>query len=224
MSRAVSPQPPDLSPTSYAVLGLLALRPWTTYELAKQMQRSLHWFWPRAERKLYDEPKLLAERGLASSRSVMTGRRAGTLYEITPAGREALREWVAGTEAAPPSFEMEGMLRLFFAEHGTPEQLLAIVARMGADADASLAELHEVSAPGAAGADAFPDRRAVNALALELVVRLHETVADWSRWATVEVEQWPATRRDRRRVAVGPPERGAQLFDHIHRRTGTEHS
>ena len=51
-----------LSTTSYAILGLLALRPWTTYELAKQVQKSLGWFWPRAERKLYDEPKRLVVR------------------------------------------------------------------------------------------------------------------------------------------------------------------
>ena len=63
----------DLTPTSFAMLGLLAIQPWTTYELAKQMQRSVHFFWPRAERKLYDEPKRLAALGLASSRSVATG-------------------------------------------------------------------------------------------------------------------------------------------------------
>ncbi len=38
--------------TSHALLGLLAVRDWTTYELAKQVKRSLSWFWPRAERKL----------------------------------------------------------------------------------------------------------------------------------------------------------------------------
>ena len=55
--------------TSYAVLGLLSLRSWTTYELAQQVRRSLNWFWPRAERKLYQEPKALVERGLATSRT-----------------------------------------------------------------------------------------------------------------------------------------------------------
>ena len=49
------------STTSYALLGLLSLRSWTTYELAKQVQRSIGWFWPRAERKLYDEPKRLVD-------------------------------------------------------------------------------------------------------------------------------------------------------------------
>ena len=38
-----------LTPTSYAILGLLALRPWSAYELTKQVRRSLHFCWPRAE-------------------------------------------------------------------------------------------------------------------------------------------------------------------------------
>jgi len=38
-----------LSTTSYAILGLLDLRPWTAYELTKHMRRNLHYFFPRAE-------------------------------------------------------------------------------------------------------------------------------------------------------------------------------
>ena len=120
-----------LTPTSYALLGLLAIRPWTTYELAKQMQRSVSWFWPRAERKLYDEPKHLAALGLASTRSVMTGRRAGTVYEITPRGRTALQQWIGAAGSAPPQVEMEGMIRLFFAENGTPDQMTTNLRELG---------------------------------------------------------------------------------------------
>ena len=57
----------SLTSTSYAILGLLSLRPWTTYELAQQMQRALGQFWPRAESKLYEEPKKLVEHGLATA-------------------------------------------------------------------------------------------------------------------------------------------------------------
>ena len=69
--------------TSHAILGLLSLRSWTTYELAKQVQRSLGWFWPRAERKLYDEPKRLVAAGLATSEQEMTGARPRTVYAVT---------------------------------------------------------------------------------------------------------------------------------------------
>ena len=70
---------PPTSTTAQAVLGLLALRSWTTYELAKQVQRSLGWFWPRAERKLYDEPKRLVAAGLAKGSAEMTGARPRTV-------------------------------------------------------------------------------------------------------------------------------------------------
>src|SRR5947209_7648426 len=80
----------DLTTTSYALLTLLAVRSWTTYELAKQMRRNYHWFWPRAESKLYEEPKKLVALGLATATVDLVGRRPRTTYAITSAGREAL--------------------------------------------------------------------------------------------------------------------------------------
>ena len=37
----------QLSPTSFAILGLLSIQPFATYELAQQMDRTVRWFWPR---------------------------------------------------------------------------------------------------------------------------------------------------------------------------------
>ena len=85
----------ELTTTSHAILGLLARRDCTTYELAQQMRRKLHFVWPRAERKLYEDPRRLVEAGYATSEKDMIGRRARTIYTITPAGREALRNWLA---------------------------------------------------------------------------------------------------------------------------------
>jgi len=56
-----------LTTTSYAILGLLAIQPWSTYELAQLMKRSMHFFWPRAESNLYAEPKRLVEAELATA-------------------------------------------------------------------------------------------------------------------------------------------------------------
>jgi DNA-binding PadR family transcriptional regulator len=209
----------ELTPTSYAMLGLLALRPWTTYELAKQMQRSLRWFWPRAERKLYEEPKRLAALGLATVRSTATGRRASSMYEITPAGREALRAWLHTGPGAPMQLEMEPMLRVFFSDSGPAADLSNTLTAIGQQAEAALVDFGAMATEAVTGDDAFPERRATNAIAMELCVRLHETVRDWSAWAVDEVESWPPQRRARREVAVGPPERGAELFGAIAART-----
>jgi DNA-binding PadR family transcriptional regulator len=208
----------ELTPTSYAMLGLLALQPWTTYELAKQMQRSVRWFWPRAERKLYEEPKRLAALGLASVEITATGRRRSTVYQITTMGRHALRDWLRAGPGAPMQVEMESMIRVFFADGASPEDLRATLAAVGAQAGETLVELGVMAAGTLAGEDDFPERRATNAVAMELWVRLHQTVRDWSAWALEEVEGWPPEQRGRRQVAAGSPDRGTELFGEIVRR------
>ena len=85
---------PPLTTTSYAVLGLLSIKPWSSYELTRQMDRSLGRVWPRAVSKLYEEPKKLASHGLARSAIQQNGRRRRTVYTITAKGRRALAEWL----------------------------------------------------------------------------------------------------------------------------------
>src|SRR2546425_823924 len=130
---------PTLTPTSYAILGLLAVKPWTTYELAQQMQRALGQFWPRAESKLYEEPKKLVAHGLARARSETIGKRPRTVYSITAKGRRALASWIP-THGDGPVLEFEEMIKVFFAEHGTKEDLLATVERVRQWADRRFAE------------------------------------------------------------------------------------
>ena len=129
--QAVTQEPAPLTTTSYALLSLLALRPWTTYELAKQMRRSLHWFWPRAESKLYVEPRKLEARGLVRSETRYNGRRPSTVYTITAAGRRALTTWVRRPGNPGPVLEFEALLRIrlgstfaFQARHLTPKDAL----------------------------------------------------------------------------------------------------
>src|SRR6478752_1651006 len=118
---------PPLTTTSYAILGLLAVKPWTTYELAQQMQRALGQFWPRAESKLYEEPKKLVAHGLARATSEMVGKRPRTVYSITAKGRRAMAAWVPSPSAGPV-LEFEALIKVFYAEHGTKADLLETIA------------------------------------------------------------------------------------------------
>ena len=175
--------------TSQAILGLLALRPWTTYELAKQVQRSLGWFWPRTERKLYDEPKRLVAAGLATSKQEMTGARPRTVYGITARGRKALRAWL-GAPPAPPSLEFEGLVKVFFADGGTLEQLRETLDRIAATSDERVAELADKFAQHASGDIPFPERRALNTVALRFQYDHEQLIGDWARWARAQIADW----------------------------------
>src|SRR6267142_5240806 len=88
--------PIPMTTTSYAILGLLAVKPWTTHELVLQVDKSMRRMWPRAQSKLYEEPKKLVAHGYARATDDSVGRRRRTRYTITAKGRRALAAWVAG--------------------------------------------------------------------------------------------------------------------------------
>lgn len=177
-----------LNTTSYALLGLLSVRPWTTYELAKQVRRSLHWFWPRAERKLYDEPKELARQGLAHVEERFTGKRRSRTYSITPEGRAALAGWLSEPPAAPV-IEFEGMVKIFFADIGGLDQLRTTIERIEAESARQVAQLSEIAAAGSA----FAHRSHISAVTLALSLEMQSSVLTWARWAQEEVAQWQST-------------------------------
>ncbi len=169
--------------TSYGVLGLLALKPWTTYELARQSERSLRWFFPRAERAVYLEAKRLVALGWAESTKTATGRRTSTVYTITRSGRRALRAWLAAP-SAPPQLESEGAIKIFFGDQAGTEHLRATVELLAQQADDALDRLAAL----AAGVLQFPERMRTNVLSLRLVSEVHQALADWADWAAEAVD------------------------------------
>ena len=177
------------STTSQAVLGLLRLRPWTTYELAKQVQRSLGWFWPRAERKLYDEPKRLVAAGFATSTQEMTGARPRTVYAVTRKGRSALRRWL-DEPPAPPALEFEGMVKVFFADGGTLEQLRQTLTSIAETAEERVGELEDKVGQHARGDVPFPERLHINALGLRFQLDHERLIGTWARWALEQTAEW----------------------------------
>lgn len=184
-------QPPRLTTTSFAILGLLSIGEWSTYELASQMHRSLQHFWPRAASGLYEEPKRLVRAGLATANRTPTGRRPRTVYRITPAGRAALRDWIEGGSATGRSYESESLVRFFFGNGSSKAALLKAIDDVGASARAAMATWIEVAGPYAQGEGRYPERLHVNAVTMRLVFDIAAVERDWAVWARREVESWP---------------------------------
>ncbi len=180
----------ELTTTSYAVLGLLAVRPWTTYELAQQMERALGDFWPRARSKLYEEPKKLVAHGLAAATSEAVGKRPRTVYTITPEGRGALAEWIPAPGAGPV-LEFEQLIKVFFAEHGSKEDLLATIGRAREWTEERAAAGVRISREYLEGEGPFPERLPWLIVTGRFLDEFVHAVGRWADWATTVVEQWP---------------------------------
>jgi DNA-binding PadR family transcriptional regulator len=79
----------------YAILGLVATKPRTGYEIAQLMRKPIGYMWTAQHSQIYPELARLADTGLLRP-TVIKGRgpRDTKRYTITAAGRRALQAWV----------------------------------------------------------------------------------------------------------------------------------
>jgi PadR family transcriptional regulator, regulatory protein AphA len=176
--------------TSYALLGLLAIQPWSSYELAKQMGRALHHVLPRAESNVYAEAKRLVGDGLATSERATVGRRPRTVYTITPAGKAALDAWLA-EPARPTTLESEALVKILFATHVPTARLTDHLRAFGAEADRAQAPWLDIAHEYLDDRGPFPERLHVNTLFWVFQARYAQLRAEWARWAEAYVATWP---------------------------------
>ena len=203
------------SPTTYGLLGMLAVRSWTGYELTQQLRRSLRFVWPSSEGHLYREQKRLVDLGWAVVATEPAGKRTRKRYTITDEGREALQRWLA-TEPEEPHFEIEGVLRMFYADQGTVADLAASMESTASTARAMLAEMtgfateyledggpltmleQDVGGPGQErlefhGRVQYPERLHGVAMVIDLTTRLLATIESFMGEASDEVAAWSST-------------------------------
>jgi DNA-binding PadR family transcriptional regulator len=151
--------------------------------------------WPRAQSKLYEEPKKLVAEGLARASQEAHGRRSRTVYAITAKGRRALAAWLR-EPGAGPVLEFEQLLKVFFSENGTKEDALATLAATCAWAAARSRESLDVGRRYAAGEGPFPERAAQLELTSRFITDFYAFVGDWAAWATTQVGGWPDNPRE----------------------------
>jgi len=185
------PSPP--TSTSFAILGLLGLQSWTAYELVAQMQRNMAFWWPRSAAHLYAELKRIVERGHATAEQEEGRRRQRTRYTITAEGREALEAWLR-TEPAPPIVEIEAVLRMFFADQGTAEDLrnaleatVRHVRELDSQGRAVIEDVLETGGP-------FPERVHLAEPVGTLLDDMYGVLAKWCENMIAEIDEWSSTR------------------------------
>jgi DNA-binding PadR family transcriptional regulator len=118
----------SLSATARVILGLLKFDPRTGYDVKRVTDFSTRFFWRASYGQIYPELRALTASGLVHVREEPRGRRPRLVYELTPAGERALRGWLLG-ESDVYEVKDEGLLRLFFGELVSPDELLVLVRR-----------------------------------------------------------------------------------------------
>jgi DNA-binding PadR family transcriptional regulator len=183
----------DAASTRYAILGHLALRDWSAYELARSLRRTLHWFWPRAESLIYSEVKKLHKEGLAEVRQEPAAdgsARRRSVYRITEGGRAALRSWLS-TPSETFALYIEPLLRLHFARFGNREDIAAAMTTLRETANLLLADAEAVATEFDEGRHVLQDEAHIRGLLFDALYSVGTALEGAAGRALEEIERWP---------------------------------
>lgn len=192
----------NLTTTSYAILGQLALQPWTMYDLAAQMRRNVTYFFPRAESQVYAEPKKLVELGLAAADTEATGRRARTVYRITDAGRAELARWLAEPTSKGPVLEYETMLRVMLSPFGRPQDLAATLEQARDDIAGMLETANRIRDEYVDGRAPFQRHVVHRSIMHDFLSSFADLVDEWAERSLARMAKWPDQNEAERTAAA----------------------
>jgi PadR family transcriptional regulator AphA len=160
-------------PLSYVILAAIGEKGATTPELIDMLARG-HMFWTSSPSQIYAEPKRLLALGWITASKEPAKTRKRTLYRLTPAGRDAVREWLR-QPAGFPRLQHEASVRLFAGDMISDEEILASLQKLRAD----VAEMSAVVAYNKARAPTLSHRTRYMLLQQDLGRRLLEAHAAW---------------------------------------------
>ncbi|WP_116212903.1 PadR family transcriptional regulator [Streptomyces olivoreticuli] len=165
----------------HAMLGLLANRPASGYDLMKRFETSLSSVWPATQSQVYGELGKLTKSGLLEVAA--EGPRGRKEYAITEAGRAELHHWLTESDP-PPARRSDALLRVFFLNHLTPLEATAYLLGEADRAAGQRGALEELEKK----IDWGDDPLSVNGrLTLEYGLRFTAMREEWARWAAGEI-------------------------------------
>ncbi len=167
----------------HALLGLLADRPGSGWDLLKRFETSLEFVWPATQSQLYTELNRMTDDELIEVAAV--GARNRKEYAITDAGRTELDRWLLEVEPER-NRRSDALLRVFFLWAVDREAARAYLER---EAE-TYRQFHEVllavdrdTAWDQSGFDRFAR------LALQNGVRVTAANVDWATWAADQLDE-----------------------------------
>lgn len=110
---------------SHAILSALADRPCSGYDLAKQFDGSVGFFWHASHQQIYRELTKLEQQALITAEAVaQAGKPDKKIFSVTEAGKTYLKEWIAQPSKCSPTKD-DLLVKLFVGYLVSPETIRA---------------------------------------------------------------------------------------------------
>jgi len=166
----------------YAILGFLNYKPLSGYDLKKIFDTSVQHFWSADQSQIYRTLSRLSDEGLAQVEVVPQDDRPDRkVYHITPAGQEALHEWLLGPFPAAP-MRSAPLIQVFFSGQLPDAEIKARFQQAKALFETILARYQEVPAQIDEYARMVDSPREVYfwLLTLELGIKTMQAQIEWA--------------------------------------------
>jgi PadR family transcriptional regulator AphA len=176
-----------MSTTVYAVLGLLNIEPMSGYDIRRNLEESLSYFWSESYGQIYPTlRKLEAVRQITPVKQAASDARRRKLYTITAAGRARLRSWLSEPpRPQPPRNEL--LLKLFFGREAAPGSCAAHIRRLRVQQERTATALDALERRLKAERRGHPDLR-YWLLAVSFGIERAQSLIDWSELALRAVD------------------------------------
>src|SRR5829696_4322416 len=114
------------------------------YAMSRTAKEATRHFWATSDGQIYPQLKRLAEAGYITGERESQGGRERVVYSLTDKGQEALDEWLNSGARPQHEFRDEGVLKLFFAEALSVDQLRAQIELMRERHRRAIETLHDL--------------------------------------------------------------------------------
>ena len=171
-----------MSTTPYAILGLMSIEPMSGYDIRRNLEESLSYFWSESYGQIYPAlRKLETARLIAPVKQAAPDTRRRKLYTLTAAGRARLRTWLSEPpKPQPPRNEL--LLKLFFGRQAAPGACAAHLRRLRVQQERLATTLERVEQQLKAERRGHPDLR-YWLIAVSFGLERAQSLIDWSELA-----------------------------------------
>jgi PadR family transcriptional regulator, regulatory protein AphA len=166
----------SLTPTARVILGMLKLGLGTGYDIKKVIDVSTRFFWTASFGQIYPELKRLRKAGLVRAQQDPRGKVKRTVYSLTPKGEQAFHDWLTDSEHVLLEIRDESLLRLFFSDFLSHDELIANLRTQEQVFEQVLLRFREIEVEAKAGLE---EGRVYPYVALQYGIEFMAFARDW---------------------------------------------
>ena len=173
----------------YAILGFLQLEPLSGYDLkTRYFDGSVGNFFPANQKQIYRTLERLEQVGwVTSNLEIQASRPNRREYQITPAGQNALQNWLRESHPIQP-FRLPFLVQLYFSRNISPEEVLEVLANQVQQHRTQLAYFHDIELPDIDDPTVDLENK-YGALTLDFGIRFEQMQIEWLERAIEVVRQ-----------------------------------